>query len=183
MNINTAPRAVLYSLMDDRDVNRRFWDDIIYYRNQPEEEDDDPFADEPLIDFETGEEIITPMIFDSLDELSEIDDWEDFEPVVQAELENLLRVNSTVFSVYVTARVATGNQDGGGAWFEPQGAMGAREESRQGGLVRTVRAVLWRRAADDGEVEIVPLIPWELLDYVPFEITDNEDGGGGFPSL
>ena len=58
--------------------------------------------------------------------------------------------------------------------------MGAREETRQGGLVRTVRAVFWRRGADSGGVELVPLIPWELLDYIPFELSDHAEDGLDF---
>ena len=58
--------------------------------------------------------------------------------------------------------------------------MGAREETRKGGLARTVRAVFWRRSADSGEVEIVPLVPWELLDYIPFELSDHPEDGFGF---
>jgi hypothetical protein len=37
--------------------------------------------------------------------------------------------------------------------------------------MRTVRTVVWRRSGDDG-VEIVPVLPWEVLDYSPFEIQD-----------
>ena len=41
-------------------------------------------------------------------------------------------------------------------------------------LVRTVRAVVWRRSTEDG-IQIVPIIPWEQVDYVPYEVLDYPD--------
>ena len=38
--------------------------------------------------------------------------------------------------------------------------------------MRTVRAVVWRRAVGEGEVEIIPLVRWEVLDYVPYPVLD-----------
>ena len=40
---------------------------------------------------------------------------------------------------------------------------------------RTARAVFWRRENADGEIECVPIVRWEILDYVPFEVQDFPD--------
>ena len=48
------------------------------------------------------------------------------------------------------------------------------QEANGTGLVRTVRQVVWRRVGDDG-VQIIPLVRWEVLDYVPFEVLDFPD--------
>ena len=41
--------------------------------------------------------------------------------------------------------------------------------------MRTVRSVVWRRVLEDGSVQIVPLVRWEVLDYVPLEVQDFPD--------
>ena len=85
----------------------------------------------------------------------------------QTELKNLLKVDSSVFSIFITARIRTG-ADTGEDPFAPQ-----REEEQTGTLVRTVRTVLWRRSGD--EVELVPIVRWEDIDYVPYEVKDYPD--------
>lgn len=170
VNINTAPACVLKSLMDDRDLPWRFWDDVIEYRNL-EEENQDP-NQEPIYD-ESGEEIIKRRVFDSLDELDQIAEWSDVGPETREELQQLIDTQSDVFSVYVTARRATGQQDAFGGY---RGARRASEREDQQGnaLVRTVRSVVWRYK-DGDDWKIVPLIRWEVIDYTPFEVLDYPD--------
>jgi hypothetical protein len=38
--------------------------------------------------------------------------------------------------------------------------------------VRTVRCVVWRHAHEDGSVDSVPIVRWEVLDHSPFEVLD-----------
>ncbi|MAF64182.1 MAG: hypothetical protein CMJ84_00800 [Planctomycetes bacterium] len=173
VNLNTAPPAVLKALLDDRDVSSRFWDEVIEYRNLEEEDEyDEEEDDEPFYD-EYGEEIIQRQVFDTLDELGELRGWEDQDVEVQEMIKDLLTTQSNVFSIYITARIETGVER-----FEEQ-AMTASEAARMeeqsgGALVRTVRMIVWRRTGGE-EIELLPIIPWEILDYVPLEVLDFPD--------
>lgn len=176
VNLNTAPIAVLKSLFDDRDVPTRFWDSVLEYRNLPEEPEDQQSStetdEEPVLD-EHGREIIQRQIFDSLDELVEVDGFDRIDEALQTKMQQLLSVRSQVFSIYVTARRKTGSDEDFG------GILGAqrddtREEVRGRGLVRTVRCVVWRYV-DGEDVRIVPIVRWEVLDYTPLEVLDYPD--------
>lgn len=169
VNVNTAPPAVLKALVEDRDVPYRFWDDVIEYRNADDEEIDEN-EDPPLDEF--GEPITVKQFFKSIDDLGAVDGWHDLEPILQGELRNLLTVQSHVFSIYVTARRPTG--------IESERVAADKwdlldEDENGQGLVRSVRSVVWRRAGEDGAAEIVPLVRWEVLDYVPIEVLDNPE--------
>lgn len=170
VNVNTAPLAVLRALFDDSDVSDRFWAEVLEYRNTPDEEIEE--NDDPPLD-EFGEEITVKQFFDSLEELSELDDWLDVDPLVQAEMRNLLTTQSQVFSIYVTARRPTGLEADAPPPIDKRDLL-EQEESGQG-LVRTVRSVVWRRPGPDGKYQIVPLERWEVVDYVPIEVRDYPD--------
>lgn len=177
VNINTAPIAVLKCLFDDRDVPSRFWDNVLEYRNLPEEEEDQQSSssesEEPAALDEYGREIIQRQIFDSLDELSEIDGYDRLDESIHTKLQQLLSVRSQVFSIFVTARRKTGaDEDFGGVLGARRDD--AREEVRGKGLVRSVRCVVWRYV-DGEEVRIVPIVRWEVLDYTPLEVLDYPD--------
>ncbi len=167
ININRAPVAVLKSLMDDRDVSSNFWDALIEYRNEEDETETDDSEDPPVDEF--GNEIVVRQIFNAVNDLAQLDGWENLEPIVQAELRALLTVKSDVFSVFITARRRTAESDDTEFFIDEQ----AVEEDEQLGLdlLRTVRCVLWRRTSGE-EAEIIPLVRWEVLDYVPFEVLD-----------
>ncbi|HEX6883294.1 MAG TPA: hypothetical protein VF530_07920 [Planctomycetota bacterium] len=169
INLNTAPGAVLHALMESRDLPYRFWDDVVLYRNEKDdtvEENDDPPLDE------YGREIVVKQYFRAVGDLANVDGWEGLEPIVQAELTGLLKVQSGVFSIFVTARKPTGEERIEA--FSRQEDI-EREEADWQGLVRTVRAVVWRRETGEGEFEIVPLLRWEVLDYSPYEVLDFPD--------
>jgi len=166
INLNTAPGAVLHSLLDERDTPYRFWDDVILYRNEKDEEVEE--NEDPPLD-EYGREILVRQYFHSVGDLAQVDGWESLEPIVQSELQGLLKVQSQVFSITVTARKPTGEEQVDP--FSRQEDI-EREEANWQGLVRTVRAVVWRRTLGEGDVEIVPLVRWEVLDHVPFEVLD-----------
>ena len=172
VNLNTAPPVVLKALFDDRDVRPTFWDDVIEYRNEEDEEATDPDAD-PVLD-EFGEEIVLRKYFSSVDQLPELDAWAELEPLAQAEVAQLVGTRSNVFSIYVTARRSTGAQGDAGALVSR--TREEQEEAEQAGdhLARTVRCLVWRRSTEEG-VQIVPLERWEVLDYTPFEILDFPD--------
>lgn len=170
VNVNTAPSAVLHALVDDRDVPARFWDEVVEYRNLEEETGEDD--EEPVYD-EYGEEVVTHQVFDSLDELEEIPDWEGLGPEERDRVKQLLSTESRVFSIYVTARRATGQGDDFGGWRGVP-RPGEREDEVGNALVRTVRSVVWRYQ-DGDEWRIVPLVRWDELDYTPFEVLDYPD--------
>jgi hypothetical protein len=166
ININTAPAAVLHALVEGRDLPYRFWDDVVVYRNEKDEtveENEDPPLDE------YGREIIVHKYYRSVGDLSQIDGWEEIEPILQGELEGLLKTQSSVFSVFITARKPTGEEQIG---LDTAQDDIEREEANWQGLVRTVHAVVWRRSRGEGEVDIVPVVRWEVLDYVPYEVQD-----------
>jgi type II secretory pathway pseudopilin PulG len=166
INVNTAPGAVLHSMIESRDLPYRFWDDVVLFRNEKDdsvEENEDPPLDE------YGRPIIVKKFFHSVDDLAQVDGWDGLEPIVQGELKALLKTQSQVFSIFVTARKPTGEEQID--TFSRQADV-EREEANWQGLVRTVRAVVWRRVVGEGEVEIVPIVRWEVLDYVPFEVLD-----------
>jgi len=166
INVNTAPAAVLNALVEARELPYRFWENVMLYRNEKDEsveENDDPPLDE------YGNEIVTHKFYHSVDDLSEIDGWEEIEPILQGELKGILKTQSNVFSIFITARKPTGEEQIG---MDTAQDDIEREEANWQGLVRTVHAVVWRRDRGEGEVDIVPLVRWEVVDYVPFEVQD-----------
>jgi hypothetical protein len=170
VNINLAPEAVLAGLFDERDVPRRFWSDVVDYRNLEEEDEEGEEQDaEPIYD-EFNNEIIDRRAFESLEELSEVRSWDDNDSETQARIMSLLETQSEVFTIYITARRDMSSEDSLSSFSDPR-ERARQEEEPTGALMRTVRTVVWRRSGDDG-VEIVPVLPWEVLDYSPFEIQD-----------
>ncbi len=166
INLNTAPPAVLRCLMEDRELPYRFWDNVVLFRNEKDdsvEENDDPPLDE------YGQPIIVKKFFHSVDELAQIDGWDNMDPLEQGELKALLKTESHVFSIFITARKPTGEER-----IDPTARQDdiEEEEANWQGLVRTVRAVVWRRVLGEGEVQILPLVRWEVLDYSPYELLD-----------
>ncbi len=167
INVNRAPRAVLHALMDDREVPSYFWDRIVEYRNEEDEEAQDS-DEEPVYD-EFDREVVVRKIFRSVEDLVQIDGWEAMEPIAQAEVRQLLDVKSQVFSIFVTARRRTG--EGEDLDFKWDQELVQEDEERGLDLVRTVRCIVWRRQGEN-EIEILPLERREVLDYVPFEVLD-----------
>ncbi|MBM3987913.1 MAG: general secretion pathway protein GspK [Planctomycetes bacterium] len=173
VNVNTAPVAVLKALVDDRTVAPRFWDSVVEYRNLEKQDEEGAEGEteeaEPQLD-EYGEEVVEREIFDTMEEVEDVDGWERLDDGAKDDLRSLLCVRSHVFSIYITARRKTGaSDDFGGTLGVPR--PGEREDERGKGLVRTVRSVVWRKT--DGETtQIVPLVRWEVLDYTPFEVID-----------
>jgi hypothetical protein len=173
VNVNTAPVAVLKALFDDRDLHPRFWDLLVEYRNLEEEEAPASEATteepEPTLD-EFGEEIIERRIFDNLGELAEVEGFSELPAEVQSKLNQLLTVESRVFSIVVIARRSTAAEGDLSDAATSREELEASEHSGDS-LLRVVRCVVWRHKQGE-EFEIVPLVRWELLDYVPYEVQD-----------
>jgi hypothetical protein len=177
VNLNTAPPAVLKGLFDDREVDPRFLDEIIEYRNLEEEEEDsgatttsEEEAEESVRYDEWGNEVLDLRAFEELAELQQVSGYDNLEGAAKDALTKLLTVESHVFSVYFVARRNTSAQGDLDPTADPEEAR-RREEQGGESLVRVVRAVYWRRKSDAG-VDIVPLVRWEVLDYLPIEVLD-----------
>lgn len=174
INVNTAPPVVLKALFDSREVDPRFWDDVIEHRNL---EDEDAMEErrnqedyEPVYD-EFGREIVIRQHFADVAALTELDGWARLEPAFQLEITQLLGVSSQVFSVHVTARKSTAAA--GMDEVDPTDARAVREREERGGqLERTVRSVVWRRPGSTEGVTLVPIERWEWLSYSPYEVLD-----------
>jgi len=177
VNVNTAPAAVLKALFDDREVPPRFFDRVLEYRNLEEEqkegeakeETDATKDEEPELD-EYGQEKFERRIFDSIGELSEVEGFKDLPAEQQNRLNQLLTTSSNVFSIYVVARKSTSAQGDMDSALSPS-ELRKKEESAGDALVRIVRSVVWRHTVDE-EVVLTPIVRWEILDYLPFEILD-----------
>jgi len=177
INVNTAPPVVLKGLFDSREVDPRFWDDVIEYRNLEDEEamkerrDQEDY--EPVYD-EFGREVVIRQHFADVATLSELDGWARLEPAMQLEITQLLGVSSQVFSIHVTARKSTAAA--GTDEVDPTDARAVREREERGGqLERTVRSVVWRRTGGSDGTALVPIERWEWLSYSPYEVLDFPD--------
>ena len=174
VNINTAPPAVLKSLFDDRDIPSRFWDEVIEYRNMEKEIEREPGAEEPEPVFdEYGNEVIQRQIYDTVEELAEVRGWEDLTEEEQQLVRTYSTTTSNVFSVFITARRSTSNSEE--LFIASSAAEREREEELAAGLVRTVRAVVWRREGGEERADLHPVVRWEVLDYSPYEVQDYPD--------
>jgi len=172
VNVNTAPLAVLVALFDSRSVDSRLWDEVLAYRNEAEELDQDEEEIEPTFD-EFGNEVVQKKYFDTLDELSELRTWDALEAEDQQPIQQRLITSSRVFSIYAVARMSTAAQENQVLEFIDRAE---REEYERNSthLLRVVRQVVWRQQADDGAV-IVPLVHWEVLGHAPLDILDFPD--------
>lgn len=168
VNINTAPVAVLKGLFDDREISSSFWDDVIEYRNLREEPEDGAEEIEPVYD-EYGNEVFQRQVFDSVEELQEIPSWGDLSTEEQELVRMYVTTTSNVFSIFVTARRSTSNRDD--VFMATSAAERDREEEMAAGLRKTVRAVVWRRPGES-DVELTPIIRWEVVNFSPYEIQD-----------
>ncbi|MEO0651159.1 MAG: hypothetical protein AAFZ65_10820, partial [Planctomycetota bacterium] len=169
VNVNTAPPVVLKALMEEADIDPRFWDDAVEYRNEEDEDQIDPDA-EPVFD-QFGEEIVPRQVFGSADALSEVSDWDLIEPVAQQELLGLVTVQSDVFTIFVTVQRDTSLEQDQGLVEQMTREEYEEQLYSPSNLTRTVACTVWRRQGEEG-VELVPLQRWEYLDYIPYEILD-----------
>lgn len=178
VNVNTAPAAVLKSLFDSREVAGRFWDKVIEYRNLEDQEEKEKAKEaeaaggeekEEQLD-EYGQPVLIRQIFKSVQDLSKVDGWGDLPAETQTKVTQILTVQSEVFSVFVIARKTTAAEEGAALGLTPAESR-KREETRGDALQRVVHAVLWRQKGAE-ETKIVPVVRWEILDYLPYEVLD-----------
>jgi len=166
LNLNFAPGVVLKSLFDDRDVPPQFWDEVLVWRNEEEEDESSDEEVEPMLD-EFGEEIPNNKIFDTPNRLNELEYWENIDPILRNDIKQHVDVKSEVFTIYVTARVSTTGEAATASSRLEQEEL----EQSLGNLRRTVACTVWRQGSGE-DAQIVPIIRWEVLDYMPYEVLD-----------
>ncbi|MDF1838498.1 MAG: hypothetical protein P1V35_11570 [Planctomycetota bacterium] len=171
VNVNTAPLSVLVGLFDPRIVDTNLWIEIIQYRNEEQEpdEDEEVVDEEPQLN-EYGEPLMARKEFQALTELESLPTMEGLDPETRDQVMARLKVDSQVFSVTITARESTLHDQG----MDPQDmTREEREFAERAGtdLIRVVRRVMWRQPGE--EIATHVLVPWDVLSYSPLELLDN----------
>ena len=92
---------------------------------------------------------------------------------IQGRLNQLLTVQSSVFSIFIVARRSTSAEGDTSDMAGSPSEVRTREEAGDT-LLRVVRSVVWRHKVDD-EWVVTPIVRWELLDYTPYEVEDYPD--------
>ena len=135
ININTAHRAVLRSLIDRSRMPDLVIDAILRYRNEPDEAAlEASETEEDIEGFEDvrGFEEVPRQVFTALDQLEEIPEFANLsDPDMKTEFMDLLTTNSDVFSVHLAA-------------------MHIRNPEKRIYVVRRFRSVLMRQSGESG---------------------------------
>ena len=155
--MNTAPRAVLGSLLPASEIPSEAVEALLRFRNEKLETEESEAA--PTAEAELGLEEENPptKYFSTLDEMDQVPEFGNLFPEVKQRFKQLLTTQSEVFTVWITARILS--QESGGDLFEGLSRPGLEEEGV--GLSRRIRAVVLRRDSDSG-VEILPIVRWEV---------------------
>ena len=106
-------------------------------------------------------------IFTSPNQLNQLEAWKGLEPILRNDIKQHVDVRSQVFTIYVTAWRSTGGELGNARSRVEQEKI----EQSLTNLRRTVACTVWRKGSGE-DTEIVPLVRWEVLDYMPFEVLD-----------
>jgi hypothetical protein len=171
VNVNTAPLQVLTGLFDARLVDSTLWTEIIRYRNeeQEDEEDEENFNEEPALN-EYGEPLIARKDFGSVTDLETLPTMEGLDPETRDLVMARFKVDSQFFSITITARESTLHEQG----LEPEDmTREERELAERSGtdLIRTVRRILWRQPGE--QIATHTMVQWDVLDHAPLELLDN----------
>jgi len=170
ININTAPRAVVEGLFPTYELPPVKTEALLEWRN---EVDEDALAErqdneEDLENIELRESIFgvnenePKKFFKTLADLANVPGFnsEDLEPETEGEIQELLGVQSEIFSIYIYVRRSS--------------LEGFEQESyyhEPPGTVLRLKAVIWRAPAEDG-TKIVYLRDWHRVPYTRWRIPD-----------
>ena len=174
ININTAPRAVVEGLFPSYELPPVKTEAILEWRNEVDEEalaerEDNQGGDsEELEDIELRESIFgvnedePKQFFKTLADLEKVPgfDSEGLDPETEGEIQELLGVESEIFSIYIYVRRSS--------------LEGFEQESyydEPPGAVLRLKAVIWRAPAEDG-TKIVYLRDWHTVPYTRWRIPD-----------
>ncbi len=159
ININTASRAVLRSLMPEAELSNQVLDAILRYRNEEVEEEDGSQAlpDDYMGEFNEGS-TRKLKCFTTLDDLDEIPEFENLgDPKAKDKFKELLTTKSDVFSIHFAS-------------------LYKRSEEHRVFVIRRARSIVVRQ--DDGEEGYLhPLIMLEErhgLRIMPMDFTEDE---------
>ncbi|HET6204414.1 MAG TPA: hypothetical protein VFI25_16605 [Planctomycetota bacterium] len=166
INVNTAPRAVLASLLPFSEIPSETIEAILRFRNE-ELETEETARESPSETLGLEEEEEPPKkFFTTLDELDQIPEFGNLYPEIKQRFKQLLTTQSEVFTIWLTARIPPKEEE---TSFETLPKPGWEED--RAGLTRRVRAVVLRRSSDAG-TEILPLVRWELRSDRRYPIPD-----------
>ncbi|MFT7516434.1 MAG: hypothetical protein ACI84O_000209 [Myxococcota bacterium] len=170
ININTAPRAVVQGLFPTFELPAVKTEALLEWRNEVDEEAAEELGnnEEELEDVELRESIFgvnqddPKQFFKSLADIEKVDGFssDSLEPETQTQIEELLGVQSEIFSVYVYVRhTSLEGFDQQSYYHEPPGT------------VLRLKAVVWRVAAEDG-TKLVYLRDWHQVPFTRWRIPD-----------
>jgi hypothetical protein len=174
INMNTAPRAVVEGLFPTYELPPVKTEALLEWRNEVDEEalaereDSQDGSQEDLEDIELRESIFgvneddPKQFFKTLADLEKVPgfDSEELDPETEGEIQELLGVQSEIFSIYIYVRRSS--------------LEGFEQESyyhEPPGTVLRLKAVIWRAPAEDG-TKIVYLRDWHKVPYTRWRIPD-----------
>lgn len=168
INLNTAPRAVIEGLFASHELAPvkvtallEWLDDVDEKAVEEQDNAEEDSEDRELRQSLYGEQEPEPkQFFNTLEEISEVDGFgaEELDEETQARLQELVSVQSDVFSVYIYASRKTNSE-----W------QAERRYQEAPGHTLRMRAVVWRRTTGDG-VRLVFLEPWHEVPFTRWRI-------------
>jgi hypothetical protein len=199
INLNTAPKAVLLAVAPPDLVPEEVIDEILEYRTKIDEEKVQKQQEEAAEEnqFSTGKsrtDVMTGMegdeapplqAFSGLEVLEEkIESFKALDDKAKQEFLKFFAVTSDVFSVHVTVICnphETAEEREASRYLGGDAANSADDLSKRfldvkiGEIVRRYRAVVWRRAATEGEepVEFASIVPFEERYERKFALWEN----------
>jgi hypothetical protein len=171
INLNTAPAAVLRSLQSTNDMPEFMIEAILRYRNKIDEEalseSEGAEVDYKELELQRAlyrEDKPTPhQYFRNLEELNEVEGWEDrLEPEQREAFLSLVGVQSDVFSIYLFCRVPAEDWQQKRHYEEPPGP------------ILRLKAVVWRRSGENG-AKFLYIEPWHEVRATRWRIPDFQD--------
>jgi len=171
LNLNTMPAAVLKGLLTEEEFPSFFINAILEYRNEIDEEakNEQQAEDVEYDELELRrslyreDEPVPLKYFRNLEDLAEIEGWEDrLSDDQKAVFQDLVGVQSDIFSVYLWCRVPAEDWEQKSHYEEPPGP------------ILRLKAVVWRRQGEDG-AKFVFIEPWHEVTRTRWRIPDFQD--------
>ncbi|MDP7062384.1 MAG: type II secretion system protein GspK [Planctomycetota bacterium] len=168
VNLNTAPRAVLEGMFSPQELSPAKVERLIEWLDEVDEEalEEQENAEEDSENRELRQSLYGELepepkkFLKTLEELAEVDGFgaDELDEETQARVEELVGVQSDVFSIYVYASRK----------INPEWQPEHRYQEPPGHSLR-MRAVVWRRTTADG-VKLVFLEPWHEVPFTRWRI-------------
>jgi hypothetical protein len=168
INLNTAHPAILHGLLPRSEMPEYIIDSILRYRNEVDEE---AMAEQEGEDVDYDEIELQRSIyqedepevhryFRNLDDLTQVEGWEDrLDPEQAEKFQTLVGVQSDIFSVYLWCRI------------KPEGWEQEFHYEEPPGPVLRMKAVIWRRQGEEG-AKFLFIEPWHEVPFTRWRIPD-----------